>query len=205
MSSALDAYASETTSVFEGKVANVSYHKTAKGDVFALVSVSGVEKPLAIPVSQVTTRTKSGITTHKYPIPSYGNHVSASDVHEGELWIFLGHRSIVEIKPPDFHVWRNPSKVTESQEEAAEGIILGYLKEHDDKGCSPNDVRHEIQEIFPERDPHIVGVPFLRLSKKGLIHKYGQTPSDDNRHHGSPVSVWHLTKKGQELVASFHS
>ena len=191
MSSNLGAYSNQETSLFEGRVREVEYYTTSHGDVFALVFVSGVVKPLAVPVGK----------EHKYTIPSIGNHLSIKDVTEGQEWFFVGHRSLLEIKPADFHVWHPKTKVTRDEEARAEGIILGYLKEHDDKGCSPNDVRHEVlNEVWPDRDKHIVGVPFLRLSKKGLIHKYASLPSDDPTHHGSEVSQWHLTEKGKRLL-----
>lgn len=183
MSQVLDSYLSKPTSVFEGQVKDIEYYETAKREHFVLCYIRGVEKPLAIP--------QNG----NYPTPAHGEHISALDVTEGELFWFVGHRSVVTIKKPDFEVWRTPSKVDGKRREEAEALVLQYVEE---KGSvTADDVCDRICDLFPERDRRIVGAIFLGLSKKGFIHKYGERPTERRNGHGSPIPVWHRSKKSR--------
>ena len=184
MSAILDGYTEAPTSLFEGKVKNVEDYETVKGDRYALVWVRGVNKPLAIPRE-----------TDQKCIPSHGEHVSATNVVEGNRWYFLGHRSIVTIKPEDFEVWREPSKVDVDRMQQAENIVLEYARKH--SSVCADDVCDEIWSIFPDRDTRIVGAVFLSLSKKGLIHKFGYKPTERRNQHASPIPIWHLADKAK--------
>ncbi len=185
MSATLDAYAKPTTH-FEGQVKAIEFHETEKQDKYMLVYVRGVEKPLALP------------QTGRYRVPLHGEHVSARDVTEGTVWFWPGHRSVVNIAKPDFELWKKPSKVDAGRKEQAEAIIIGYARLHGE--VSADDVADEICDLFPERDPHIVGVFFLGLSKKGLIHRFGEKRTERRNGHGSPLPLWHLTKKALQNV-----
>jgi len=186
MSTILDG---QIVRAIEGKVKGTAFAETLKHDKYILVYISGEEKPLALPQD-------------RFHPPIYGNFISARDVTEGEVWFFIGHNSIVEIQKADREVWQTPEKYVDDEkaEEAAEQVIIEFLKTHNNKGgCSANDVRTAICDIFPNRDRHIVGYPFKRLKKKGIIHQFGNSISDDKRHHGSPVQAWHFTPKGREM------
>ena len=179
MSSALDSYISETVTVFEGLVKDTpEYYQTARGDQFVLIRVRGQAKPLAIPVNR------------KYEIPTMGDHISV-EANEGKEWFFCSHRAVVVIKKPDWATWKKPSTINESLREQAEGIVMGYLKEHGE--VSSDDVSVPIQNLFPERDARIVGVIFLGLSKRGVIHKFGYKHSERRQLHGSDTPMWHMT------------
>lgn len=179
MSAALDTFERAEAS-FEGKIKDVAFYTTVKGDVYRLCFARGIEKPLALP--------------QNYPSqPNVGDHVSALNVTEGREWWFVGHRTVVTIKPPDFEVWRKPSTIPADRRAQAEAIILDYLKTHSE--VSADDVAAPICVLFPERDPRIVGVIFLGLSKRGSIHKVGYRPTERSAHHGSPIAIWHLILK----------
>ncbi len=179
MSSALDSYVQETVTVFEGQVKDITYYQTSKGDQYVLVSVRNVEKPLAIPVSR------------KFEIPTMGDHVSV-ECNEGSAWYFPTHRAIVVIKKPDFAVWSKPSTIDLPRRQQAEQIIIEYATKNG--SVSADDVCNEICMLFPERDTRIVGGIFLGLSKRGIIHRFGEKRTERKNGHGSPLPMWHLTK-----------
>lgn len=209
MSVALDVSIGMPTAQFQGQVRDTSYYTTAKDDKYLLVYVRGVTKPLAMPA--------------KWPCPTHGNFVNARGVSEGRDFFFVGHRSIVEISAANRVVWKHVSKVDKERREQAYEIIRSHLRNwvhcmkcdtvwppgteicevcqsqgktqfFFEPRVSSNDVSEDIQLLFPERDPQIVGAFFLGLSKKGEIHICGEKPSEDPRHNGSPIRIWHLVK-----------
>lgn len=181
MSEPLDAFQKTSTSIFEGQIKDVEFYQTARGDKYLLLTVRRGEKPLAIPEGMKLD-----------PSPSRGYHISALNVTEGREFIFVGHRSIVTITPPDWEVWKKPSKVDQGRKEQAEALILEVLRKRSEV-CS-DDVYNEICTLFPERDPRIIGVVFLGLAKRGVIHKVGYRPSERKENHHRPLPVWHLVK-----------
>lgn len=180
MSQSLDSFVSDVAVVFEGKVKDIQYHETARQDHYVLVSVRNVLKPLAIPASR------------KYEIPNIGDHISV-EANEGRDYYFPTHRATVIIKPPDWATWKKPSTIDQTRREQAEAIVMECL--HKNGFVSADDVALPIQALFPERDPRIVGVIFLGLSKKGVIHKFGYAHTERKAHHGSDIPIWHEVVK----------
>lgn len=183
MTTPLDLYQEQPTTLFEGKVKRIEYYTTARDDKYLLVFIRGVEKPLAIPEKMKLERA-----------PTHGDQISALDVTEGNEFYFIGHRSVVTVKPADFEVWKNPTKMDENRYQQAETYILSYAEEHNGE-FSAADVRDFIWSLFPERDHHIVGGIILKLAAKGKIHEFGYVPPEDPTHHGSKIPKWHLTTK----------
>jgi len=197
--------ASSQTTLFEGRVERTAYHDTQRGERFLLVFVFGVEKPLAVPEKWKR-------------VPNDGDHISATDVTEGDVFWFVGHRSVVTIGPQDFVVWKPTQNITTEQRQQAYSAVLAFArghpcsKEQQGQKCSEcgeimgpqfgsvsaDDVEETLQQIFPDRDKHINGAIFLRLTKRGLLHPFGLTPTKRPHCHASKIPIYHLTKKGME-------
>jgi hypothetical protein len=175
----LDSF-QQTTATFQGKVKNIEYHTTVRGDQYVLVYVRGMMKPLAV----ATSRTQE--------IPNEGDHVSV-EANEGNEWFFPNHRATVIIKPSDWATWKKPSTIDQPRREQAEAIVMEYLNKNG--SVCADDVSLPIQNLFPERNARIVGAIFLGLSKRGVIHKFGYRPTERKAHHGSDLAVWHKVLK----------
>lgn len=193
-----------SNNLFEGKVTDTEYYETARGQVFMLAWVAGVPKPLAIPQT--------------YPrLPHKGDHVSAEGVTEGNEWFFMGHRDLVIGSEPE-PVWTPKQKFSSKDRQSAYGLILNFAKGHPcekvDEGqrcaecgevmgakfgtVNADDVAESLLAMFPDRNPHINGAFFLGLTKRGLLHPFGLTPTKRSHCHASKIPVYHLTEKGMK-------
>ncbi len=158
---------------YEGTVVNTWFKAP-----WTMIKVAQKDKPL-------------GLRDYTGPVPQPRQHISI-EAKEGN-WIFFGeHRSLVitDGKAP-YPRFRDMPRDLMGE---LEFIVINRCRELEQ--VSSDDVHDDIIAVVQDTySPKIVGMVFVSLAKKRIIHKVGRMKTKRPEGNAREIAVWELTKK----------